>query len=213
MRQRSSGRPRRHGQRSGSRDGPGLGPCTMAPLHTRMVSAGLDDGHLEPHGSASGRSGWAQLCGVLCKELSLTLLWSWCHHLRQCQGPRRSVGTSLLCLGLGELGAVRHGHRSVQECAWGQPWLAAGMLWPRCLGRQQPGGARCGLWSCVRLLLSLMGVCSVPCPLFCQLGGGSTWPLQLQWQGDSGCVCSWVCVAVLCLTRGSAVPTATQLEH
>lgn len=53
MRQQSSGRSRRHGQRSGSSGGPGLGPCTTAPLHTRTVSAGLGTHTLRPCGSDS----------------------------------------------------------------------------------------------------------------------------------------------------------------
>lgn len=48
MRQQSSGRSRRRGQRSGSSGGPGLGPCTTAPLHTRTVSARLGTGTWDP---------------------------------------------------------------------------------------------------------------------------------------------------------------------
>lgn len=65
-RQRSSGRPRRRGQRSGSSGGPGLGPCTTAPLRTRMVSAGLGEGTHGPAAlPAAGAAGHgsAVLCG------------------------------------------------------------------------------------------------------------------------------------------------------
>lgn len=68
MRQQSSGRSRRRGQRSGSSGGPGLGPCTTAPLHTRTVSAGLGTDTLRPCGSDCGGPSWA--AGHLCQPSS-----------------------------------------------------------------------------------------------------------------------------------------------
>lgn len=178
-------------------------------------------GHPGPHGSAGGGHGWARLCGALCKEgetpqtqLSPTLLWGHaavtpgCAGLcRAVPGPDGPLAFPCSCGAGRKLEAVRHGHCSAQGRAWGQPWLPAGMLWPRCLGLQQLGGVGHGLWSHVRPLPSLVGVCAAACPLFPQLGRDRAWPLQLQRGGVCGCVCSWVCMAVPCLAMSCrAVP-------
>lgn len=79
MRRQSSGRSRRRGQRSGSSGGPGLVPCTTAPLHTRMVSGGLGTGTLGPCGFDSSGGNWASLC----QSSNLAqpcLVGSCCHH-------------------------------------------------------------------------------------------------------------------------------------
>ena len=235
MRRRSSGRPRRHGQRSGSSGGPGLGPCTTAPPRTRTVSAGLGEGTWGPTAlPAAGVAGHgsAVLCArrvrphkpssaPLCCGVMLPSPWAVPGYAGAQWGPlafpcSRGAGH--------KLEAVRHGHRSVQGRAWGQPCLAAcGDAVAMPPGLQQPGGVRHGLWSRARPLPSLVGVCAAVRPLVPRLGGGSAWPLQLQRGGDCGCVCSWVCMAVPCLVvpcrvpaaaaGGSAMPTAPQPDH
>lgn len=98
MRQQSSGRSRRRGQRSGSSGGPGLGPCTTAPLHTRMVSAGLGTGTLGPCGSDSGGGSWASLCQSS-NPAQPHLVGSCCHRSGLCWGLMGSRGCSLLLWG------------------------------------------------------------------------------------------------------------------
>ena len=106
-----------------------------------------------------------------------------------------------------ELEAARHGHRSAQGCAWGQPWLPAGTPRPHCPGLWQLGGGRHGLWSRARPLPSLVGVCAAACPLVPRLGGAVLGPSSSSvWMTVAGC--AWLCRAPAVAAGGSAVPTA-----
>lgn len=106
-RQRSSGRPRRRGQRSDSSGGPGLEPCTTVLLRTRMVSAGLGTGT----GALWLCAGWAWLCGALCKEGETPKTSSapcccepCCCHPGLCQGLMGTLGVPWLFPALTRLG-------------------------------------------------------------------------------------------------------------
>lgn len=128
MRQQSSGRSRRRGQRSGSSGGPGLGPCTMAPLHTRTVSAGLGTGTLGPCGSDSGGGSWAPLCQPS-NTAQPHLVGSCCHHSGRCWGLIGSRGCSLLLWGWVKLCVTVP--VPLRDLPGGSPGCL-GMPWPHC---------------------------------------------------------------------------------
>lgn len=166
MRQQSSGRSRRRGQRSGSSGGPGLGPCTTAPPHTRMVSAGLGTGTLGPCGSDSDGGSWASLCQPS-NSAQPHLVGSCCHRSGLCWGLMGSHGCSLLCGAGCKLEGVRHSPCSTQRPAWGQPCHGHVAGSPAAVKNPWPQG----LWSCTRPLQAVTGVCAAACPLVPQLGG------------------------------------------
>lgn len=189
-------------------------------------------GWTKPQGSAGSAGSWAWLCSALCKEGETppnparprSAVGLRCRHPRLRQGPVGSLGFSPLSWHRvpqagRKLEVVRHGDRSAQGRAWGQPGLPTGM-W-------QPRARVAGSWAwvvepCKAVAVSCLGPCCgvSPCP---PAGWGQRLAPPAPTRGHRGCVRSWERVAVPCLAvpcrapvaaaRGSAVPTAPQPEQ
>lgn len=184
-RRRSSVQPRRRGQRSGSSGGPGPGPCTTVPPHTRMVSARLDDGPCCPAGLGAAAHSSAVLCArrvrpfrpssaLLCCGVLVLSPWAVTEPERVPWHFSALVGLGVSWVLCVTVTVLQGGMLGTAPAAWGD---AVAALRPGL--QQRAGGVGCGLWSRVRPLPSLVGVCAVACHLILQLGGGSAWPLQL----------------------------------